>query len=268
MFRFRLLFFFLIILGPFGCSEYFGRKPDKINLDLVELILQYSTSGGSSGCGRYSLPPIRGGPDTTNIATNGTRTGFAFTRCIAESEMNSMGFFTSNINFSGNGLIGNDTSSRIASQVDFVTLGGRKDQSIEVTFRLESPDGFLDVIGNASVGSGASANGPGFRITTDRILAFGTTSAPTGFPLGTTPSTPIGQTRTYCFEVHDEGVAHLFGWSKPCGALSQADRQNYEFDHKSLPSAHPGNRVGFVLNRVTLFGIVVGERIGLVGQIR
>lgn len=264
--RLFILSFFFIFSSQ--CSEYFGRKPERVDLELVELLLQYSTQSRSTGCGRFSLPPIRGGPDVTNIATNGTRQGFALARCSSDSDLISMGFIPNQITYTGNGIQGNTTSSRLASQIDFVTLGGRKDQVVEVTFRLDSPEGYLDVITNASVGANATANGPGFRITPERIFAFGTTVGPTGFPIGQTPSSPVGQTRTYCLEVHDEGVAHLFGWSKPCGDLSQGDRQNYEFDHRNLQSAHPGNRVGFVLNQATLFTIAIGERIGLSGQMR
>ncbi|MCC5814785.1 MAG: hypothetical protein JJT78_08520 [Leptospira sp.] len=262
---FILLFFFSLS----NCSEYFGRKPDQVDYELIELILQYSTTSGGSDCGRFSLPPIRGGPDAVNVPTNGTRTGFGVARCQSDSQIQSMGFTPNNIEYTSNGIRGSAPNARLGSQIDFVTLGGRKDQVIEVTFQLDRADAYLDVIGNATVGSNASASGPGFRITTERIQVFGTSGNFSTPPVGATPASPVGSRKTYCLEIHEEGVGgHLFGWSKGCGELTQNDRLNYEFDHVAVQTQNPGNRVGFVLNGVTMYQFTVGERIGLAGSLR
>lgn len=267
-FRFVHSFFlFTILSGIWNCSEYFGRKPPEVDYELIELILQYSGGQGSTGCGKFSVTPIRGGPDALNIPTNGTFQGFGVSTCQSDSQILSMGFTPNNLQYTGNGVKGSAINSRLGSQIDFVTLGGRKDQTIEVSFQLDSAGGYLDVIGNASVGSGGSATGPGFRITPERIQAFGTSGDLSGFPVGAPPTTPVGSRVTYCLEIHDEGTAHLFGWSKPCSSLTQADRQNYEFDHKNVPGQNPGNRVGFVLNSATIYQFSIGERIGLSGNI-
>lgn len=260
--------FLMIAISVVGnCSEYLGRKPPEVNLELIELILQNTGGGGSSGCGRFSLTPIRGGPDQANIPTNGTRQGFNVRECRSDAQIQGLGFIPSNLVYEGVGVKGNSTSSRMGSQTDFVTLGGRKDQVIEVTFTLDRADASLEVIGNASVSSNGAASGPGFRITTETISAFGTSGGNSGFQQGAPPTTPQGTEVTYCLEIHDEGSAHLFGWSKPCANLTVADRQNYEFDLTGLPSQLPGNRVGFVLNGATIFQFAIGERIGLSGSI-
>lgn len=254
-----------LVMFNAGCSEYFGRKPSKVDYELVELLLQYSTSGGNLGCRRFSLEPIRGGTSTN--PTNGTRQGFEIARCISDSDLERLGFTTNQLEFTGNGVRGMGDASRIASQIDFVTLGGRKEQVVEVTFQLNSSSAQLDVITNASVGSNASLTGPGFRITTQTILGLSTNGSTPAIP-GTNPATPVNAERTYCLESHDEGSAHIFGWARPCGVLTQNDRQNYEFDLLSMPSQIPGNRMGFVLRNATIYRFSVGERIGLSGAIR
>jgi hypothetical protein len=263
-------YFWILSLSFFAgtsCSEYLGRKPPAIDYQLVELLLQYG-AGGANGCGRFSLPPIRGGVDTTNINSNGTRQGFEIFACRDSNDLLRLGFQSNALEFTGRGVSGSSPSSRIGSNIDFVTLGGRKDQCIEVTFRIDRSDGYLQVIGNASVGSGANLVGPGVNLGTINsggVFPFGTEQTSTFVP---SPQPVLeGQEVTYCLEIHDEGGAHWFGWSKPCGTLTQNDRQNYEFDRSGIASAHPGNRIGFILNGATIQRFAVGERIGLSGSI-
>ncbi|WCL48399.1 hypothetical protein [Leptospira sp. GIMC2001] len=263
----RLVPIILLLFITANCSEYFGRKPADVDMQLAELLLQYASGGGSASCGRVNFPPIRGGADQANIQTGGTRQGFNLVGCTSDADLSRLGFTSNAINFTPGGAKGTATNSRIASSVDFVTQGGRKDQNVEVTFTLD-PGGSLDVILNASVGSNATASGPGFRITTATIVAIGTAIGTTGpFNQGAAPATPEGTEKTYCLEVHDEGTAHLFGWDRPCASLTQNDRTNYQFDLIGFASQNPGNRVGFVLNGATIKSFVVSERIGLSGKV-
>lgn len=250
-----LVFFFSSITN---CSEYFGRKPPSVDYQLVELLLQYASGGGSPGCRKFSMDPIRGG----TIESNGTRQGFEVYNCRSDSDLNRLGILANNLEYSGTGIIGSGDTSRLASNIDFLTVGGKKQQSIEVSFILNQADSYLDVVTNAQAGSNAVANGPGFRIQPTKILAYNASKEHTDFT-GLVPTSGIGVEKTYCLEIHDEGNAHIFGWSRPCGDLSEDNRSNYEFEIDDLATTHPGSRVGFVLHHATLLKFVIGERIGL-----
>lgn len=254
-FIFLIFFFFL---GISNCSEYFGRKPSKVDYQLVELLLQYG-SGGTAGCRKFSMYPIRGG----SVESNGTRQGFEVYNCRSDSDLNRLGFSTNILEYTGTGIRGAGDTSRLGSNLDFLTVGGKKQQSIEVSFILNQASSYLDVVTNAQVGANAAANGPGFRILPSTILAFNANKEPSAFTGGIAPASPVGAEKTFCLELHDEGDAHVFGWSRPCGELSQSDLGNYEFEIDGLATAHPGSRVGFVLNQATLLKFVIGERIGL-----
>ncbi|MCG9874616.1 MAG: hypothetical protein MH321_07525 [Leptospiraceae bacterium] len=250
-----------IFLLFFSCSEYLGRKPEKFDQNVLDAITAGITAQSASACGRFSVAPIRGGVGSVTGNSNGTRTGFNIFGCSDSNALSSLGFPSINIEFTGNGVKGSGELSRIVSSSDFSSVGGTKNQSIEVSFQIDRANGYLDVIGNAAV-SGTDANGPKLRIRTDTIQAINSNNAIsglTGFP----PSSPVGQIKTYCFDIHDEGGnPHLIGWDKACSATTDQDRRPGGYGFESFPAgASPGSRIGFVLNGVTLRTIIAGEMI-------
>lgn len=244
-----------------NCSEYLGRKPERIDRNVLDALVRIATNAAaSSSCGRFSPEPIRGGVGQITGSTNGIRQGFNLFGCSDSASLTSLGFPNENLQFTGNGVKGNALNSRFASTADYVT-GGARHQSFEATFTLDRSDGFLQIFTNASA-NGASSDGPSVKITPSSIRPIFATGIEQNFD-GVPPSTPVGTVRTYCFDSHNEsGNWHILGWSRPCQVLTQQDRANgsQEFS-KLINTNQPGSRVGFVLNGATIRSIIVGEMI-------
>ncbi|NCN08818.1 MAG: hypothetical protein GW938_03120 [Leptospira sp.] len=257
----RKKYFIFAILFGFSCSEYFGRKPERFDQNVLDAIAAGISSQAASSCGRFNVAPIRGGVGSVTGNSNGTRTGFNIFGCTDSNALSTLGFPSTNIEFTSNGVRGSNEFSRIVSTSDFTSVGGTKNQSIEVTFQIDRADGYLDVIGNAAV-SGTDANGPKLRLKTDTVQALNSNNAIAGVS-GFPPSSPVGQTKTYCFDIHDEGGnPHLIGWDKACSATTDQDRRIGGYGFESFPAgASPGSKIGFVLNGVTLRTIIAGEMI-------
>lgn len=252
---------FSLLLFTFSCSEYFGRKPEKFDQNVLDAITAGISAQSASSCGRFSVAPIRGGVGSVTGNSNGTRTGFNISGCSDSNSLSSLGFPSVNVEFTGSGVRGASELSRIVSTSDFTSVGGTKNQSIEVTFQLDRSDGYLDVIANAAV-SGTDANGPKFRITVNEIRPFNSGGTALTFT-GPSPPSPVGQTKTYCFDIHDHSGGHLIGWAKACSALTDQDRSigGYGFERAGIQGNMPGSKIAFVLNGATLRTIIAGEMI-------
>jgi len=209
--------------------------------------------------------------ETSAPAIDGkSRTQFDFTgvNCVSTT-VGDIGFVQANLKDSNNnGIVGETPNSRLAAKRDFSSTGEKK-VNIEVTYILNATDSYLDVIGNGSLNEAtAQVTGPTFRIRpggiTYLIEATGTEG---NFDTGVVPQSSVGQIKTLCLEIHQEGAgAHMFGWSKPCAEVT--DRSNYEFDQEDVLYGTKGSKLGFVLNKVTLQRVIVTSgKLGLAAQI-
>jgi hypothetical protein len=207
----------------------------------------------SSGqCGEVNAPAIGGGTTRTQFDLLGTN-------CVSTT-LGNIGFVQANLSDRNtNGVTGTTTASRMSPKRTFSTTGEKK-VNVEITYMLNGADGFLDVIGNASLNeSTAVATGPTFRIKPTTITYLIEATGGEGiFSKGTAPTSPPGTVKSLCLEIHEEGAgAHMFGWSKKCGELSTADRGNYEFDQEDVLFSAKGSHIGFVLNKASIQQIVV-----------
>lgn len=198
-------------------------------------------------------------PGVSQVSSIGatSRTAYVFTGCTTT---NVNGFTSENISISG-GVAGSSANSKMASIGTF----GTEKVNIEVTFTLNTPGGYLDVLG-LGVASGAGISAPGFRISESNIKYFASGGSATAIGTGSTPQTPLNTQKTYCLEFHKENGAHLFGWSKSCAEVT--NRTSYDFDQENIITSTSGNNIGFVLNGATLKSIIVSTgAIGTAGSL-
>jgi|GEM_PF-4460801 len=245
------------------CSEYLGRKPERLDPQLLEVLRTgLSSAVASQGCGSFSVAPIRGGVGTITGNSNGSRNGFNVYGCRSAQELQSLGFGNQNFSFTGDGVSGNSAQATLVSNSDYSTLGS-KSQSFEVTFRLDRADAYLDAVLSGSATNATFPVGPRIRITPDGAQPINSEGAAQSFSSPPRNRASVSQIRTYCFDLHDHSGGHLIGWSQPCANLTDRDRQigNYEFDRTGIQGILPGFRVGLVLNGATVRQLIPGEMI-------
>lgn len=235
-----------------GCQEK-GQSNSKKQRSQASALLLFQTGN----CVEISQNAIGG--------TSRSEFNFSGASCIP-ANVGAVGFIQTGLkNTNQMGLVGEGPEARLASKKTF-SIDGKV--NIEVTYKLTAQDSYLDVIGNASVNDLAIAIGPTFRIRPTKLQYL--------IELGNLEndlaslSSPVGEWKTLCLEIHNEGAgSHMFGWSKACSSLTEADRGNYEFDKEDVAYSQKGSSLGFVLNKVILQKIIVSKgKLGTSGSIQ
>lgn len=244
------LILFFIIISLWNCEVFKGKSKKDNSAAAAALFL-----ASQGGCTQSSTASIGGA----------TRTVFSVSGANCPSGLSAIGFTGEGLSA---GLTGSGTSSRLASTGTF-TAGGEKKMNIELTFSLTDSSGYIDVIGNAST-SGAAAAGPALRIKTSGIDAYASgSSAAAALDAGGSTASPVNTEKTYCLEFHEESGVHMFGWTKSCSQLTDAQKGSYEINKEGLSSANPGSKMGFVLNKAVLKSFTVTSgKIGTAGSIQ
>jgi hypothetical protein len=248
-------------LSFFHCSQYFGNKPERIDPQVLDLLRAGIGNQASANCSNFAVAPIRGGVGTITGNSNGSRQGFNVSGCGNSSALSNLGFPNQNLVFPGDGVVGNSTSSSLVSLSDYPTLGS-KSQSMEVTFRLDRADAYLDVVVAASA-AGNTPVGPRFRITADNVSIINSENQAQGIIGSVRNKAGVAQVRTYCFDTHDHSGGHLIGWSQSCASLSDRDRAigGYEFERPGIQGTLPGFKFGLIINGATVRQMIPGEMI-------
>lgn len=245
---------FVSLLFFVGCQEKKQSNSEKLRSQAAAILLLQS-----GNCAEFPQPAIGG--------TSRTEFNFSGASCIP-ANVGNVGFIQVGLkNTNENGLVGENSEARLASTRSFSKDGK---VNIEVTYKLTASDSYLDVIGNASVNqTTAIAFGPTFRIRPTK-LQYLVLAGLAENDFSSSPQSPIGQFKTLCLEIHQEGAgSHMFGWSKACSALTEADRGNYEFDQEDILFSQQGSSVGFVLNKVVLQKVIISSgKLGTSGSIQ
>ncbi len=241
----NISFIFIISLIIFNCE---GSKSKKDNgAALALLLLQGGASCTSSSTTAIANPGNVSSPARTNYDVSGCN----------QSSLSSIGFSGQNVTA---GLTGTSTTSVIASTGNVLSAD---DVNIEVTFTLNSSNAYLDVVGR-STGSPSSLSGPKVRITSSTVQAGGTSGNLSNLGGGIL-STPVGQSKTYCIDIHQETDAHIILFPSSCATVAQKGAP-YSYDAE-VATTFPGRGLGFVLNGVTITNFKVGTKIATGGKI-
>ncbi|MGV3664508.1 MAG: hypothetical protein ACO1NV_00150 [Leptospira bouyouniensis] len=238
-----MIFTVLFSLG--NCAELFSSKEDNNN-DQVILALLAGTRCPST---------------TVTTPTNGTRFDFANCSGDANLALSGSGFQASNVTLSG-GLVGTSNNSTIVTNASSLSnSGGNKKASIEIVYQLNAASSSISAI----LPSTTSFAGPGFSLlpTTAQKLVDGTASAFGG--AAATWGSSVGQDKTLCLEVHQEGAgAHIFGWQ---GACSTIDRGSYNFEEEDVVVSLGGDRIALRINGATIKSLTIyNQSIGTAGS--
>lgn len=246
--KFLQPFMIISMLFAFGnCAELFSSKDKDNNEELILAILAGTRCPSSA----------------VTTPTTGTRYDFANCSGDANLALAGSGFQASNVTLSG-GLVGTSNNSTIVTNASSLSnTGGNKKASIEIVYQLNSASSTISALLPATTSFG----GPGFLIQptkADKIAdgsssAFGTAGAPW--------TSSVGQEKTLCLEVHEEGAgAHIFGWQ---GACSTVDRGTYQFEEEDVSVNLAGDRVALRINGATIKTLTIyNQSIGTAGSFR
>lgn len=238
---------FLVLLALGNCAELFSSKEKDSNEDLILAFL----AGARCPTSAVTVP------------SNGTK--YDFVNCSGDANLvlSGSGFQASNVTLSG-GLVGTSNNSTIFTNASSLSnSGGNKKASIEIVYQLNSASSTISAI----LPSTTSLGGPGFLIQPTKAdkIADGSSSA---FGTAGTPWTSsVGQEKTLCLEVHEEGSgAHIFGWQGACAAVN---RSTYEFEEEDVSVNLGGDRVALRINGATIKSITIyNQSIGAAGSFR
>lgn len=241
----KIFLFSVFTLSVFNCAELFSSKEDKNDDQLILALLV------GANCPK------------TNVSTPTFGTKFDFTNCSGDANLAlaGSGFQASNVTLSG-GLVGTSNNSTIITNASSLSnSGGNKKASIEIVYQLNSA---LSTI-SAILPSTTAFGGPGFFIRdtkADKIVngsssAFGTA--------GTPWASSVGQEKTLCLEIHEEGSgAHIFGWQGTCATV---DRSAYQFEEENVVVIISGDRVALRINGATVKTLTIyNQSIGTAGS--
>lgn len=220
----------LFTLG--NCAELFQSSKKNNNNDAILALL----AGARCPSSAVTLP------------TQGTRFDFANCTGDVNTALAGSGFQASNVTLSG-GLVGTGNNSTIVTTgSNLSNSGGAKKATIEIVYQLNSASSTVSAILPATT----SLDGPGFLIrnTTLDLIGSGTFNVKSVTPW----SSSVGQDKTLCLEVHEEGGAHVFGWERAC---ANVNRSVFDFDATGVTANLGGDRVALRINGATIKSITI-----------
>ncbi|MCW7488771.1 hypothetical protein EHQ55_05125 [Leptospira meyeri] len=164
------------------------------------------------------------------------------------------------------GATGTGSTSVLFTTNDVMLTTNKGGTSIEVSFIMNSASSSLDVI---AYGTGSPLSGPTYRLIAGAQTQYKNASGVFGNTgKGGSVSAPIpttGTTQTYCldFQYTMGGSRFLNGFNKPCSELTDTERGSMSYypimQMMNVPVYTGGNRLGFVLNGVTITSFTVGS---------
>ncbi|MCZ8157618.1 MAG: hypothetical protein O9264_15970 [Leptospira sp.] len=239
----------------FNCSMAKSSENNNSS-SLVALLVSASSN---PGCAITSASAI-----TSNLSQveSKARTKYTISNC------DEVGFNTLDLNQTSvtKGAIGISGSSVLSTKKDVMLATSKGGTNIEVTFTLNSQSSSLDVI---AYGTGSPLDGPIYRIATGVQTQYKSTSGTfANTSKGGSVSAPIpvaGTSYTYCldFQSTPNGSRLLNGFNKPCAELTETERGSMSLypimQMMMVPTYSGGNRLGFVLNGVTITSFTIGS---------
>jgi hypothetical protein len=246
----------LICLVITHCSIAKSTDTDNYSSNLLSLLV---AANANPGCGISSAPAI-----TSNLTQveSKVRTKYSIYGC------DEIGFTNLDLTQSAitKGATGSTESSVLYTNKDVMLATNKGGTNIEVNFTLNSSSSSLDVI---AYGTGSPVSGPTYRLIANAQTKYKNTSgvfANTG--KGGSVSAPIpsvGTNYTFCldFQSAPSGSRYLNGFNKPCSELTDTERESMSYypimQMMNVPSYTGGNRLGFVLNGVTVTSFTIGS---------
>ncbi|MCW7459959.1 hypothetical protein ND856_04860 [Leptospira bandrabouensis] len=239
----------------FNCSM--AKKTDENNVsNLLALLVAANTN---PGCSISNTEAIKS--NLTQVESK-PRTKYTISACD-EAGFNSLGLSQSEVT---KGATGTSGTSVLYTNNDVMLATNKGGTSIEVSFTMNSASSSLDVIG---YGSGSPLSGPTYRLIAGAQTQYKNTSNVFGNTgKGGSVSAPIpavGTNYTYCldFQYTMGGSRFLNGFNKPCSEVSDAERGSMAYypimQMMNVPVYTGGNRLGFVLNGVTVTSFTIGS---------
>ncbi|TGL19206.1 hypothetical protein EHQ46_15565 [Leptospira yanagawae] len=246
--KFLQPFMIISMLFAFGnCAELFSSKDKDNNEELILAILAGTRCPSSA----------------VTTPTTGTRYDFANCSGDANLALAGSGFQASNVTLSG-GLVGTSNNSTIVTNASSLSnTGGNKKASIEIVYQLNSASSTISALLPATTSFG----GPGFLIQPTKADKIADGNSSVFGDLTSTWASSVGQEKTLCLEVHEEGSgAHIFGWQ---GACSTVDRGTYQFEEEDVSVNLAGDRVALRINGATIKTLTIyNQSIGTAGSFR
>lgn len=245
----------LICLITISCSMAKTTEANNSS-NLLSLLVAASTN---PGCALSSTQAI-----TSNLTQveSKPRTKYTIQDCN-EVGFTNLGLTQTEIT---KGATGMTASSVLYTNNDVMLATNKGGTNIEVSFTLNSPTSTLDVI---AYGAGSPVSGPTYRLMAGAQTQYKNASgvfANTG--KGGSVSAPIpsvGTSYTFCldFQSTPSGSRFLNGFNKPCSELTDTERGSMSYypimQMMNVPVYTNGNRLGFVLNGVTLTSFSIGS---------
>lgn len=164
------------------------------------------------------------------------------------------------------GATGTTGTSVLFTNNDVMLATNKGGTNIEVSFTLNSSTSSLDVI---AYGTGNPLSGPTYRLIAGAQTQYKNAAGVFGNTgKGGSVVAPIpaaGSSYTFCldFQSTPGGSRFLNGFNKPCSELTETERGSMSYypimQMMNVPVYTGGNRLGFVLNGVTITSFTVGS---------
>lgn len=248
----RILFIGIFV---FNCS----LTTDKTNTSTSNLLSLLVASTMNPNCGITQTQAI---PSNLTQVESKARVKYNVSAC-EEAGFSNLGLTQSEI---AKGATGASSNSTLSTNTDVMLATSKGGTNIEVTFTLNSASSSLDVI---AYGTGTPTSGPTYRLLAGAQTQYKNASGVYGNTgKGGSVSAPIpavGTTYTYCldFQSTPGGSRFLNGFNKPCSELTDTERGSMSYypimQMMNVPTYAGGNRLGFVLNGVTITSFTIGS---------
>ncbi|TGM52267.1 hypothetical protein [Leptospira vanthielii] len=245
----------LVCLFIFNCSM--AKKTDSNNTsNLLALIVAANIN---PGCSISSTTAI-----TSNLTQveSKPRTKYSIYGCD-EGGFRNLDLTQSEVT---KGATGTSGTSILFTNNDVMLATNKGGTNIEVSFTLNSPTSSLDVI---AYGTGNPLSGPTYRLIAGAQTQYKNAAGVFGNTgKGGSVVAPIpaaGTSYTFCldFQSTPGGSRFLNGFNKPCSELTETERGSMSYypimQMMNVPVYTGGNRLGFVLNGVTITSFTVGS---------
>ncbi|PJZ84850.1 hypothetical protein [Leptospira harrisiae] len=251
----NLLSVFLVCLVLLQCSLAKNTEANNTS-NLLSLLVAANTN---PGCSISSTTAI-----TSNLTQveSKPRTKYSISACD-EAGFSNLGLSQSGIS---KGATGQSNASVLFTNNDVMLATNKGGTNIEISFIMNSTSSTLDIIG---YGTGSPLSGPTYRLIAgaqtqykNASNVFGNTGKGGSV---TAPIPAVGTNHTFCldFQYTMGGSRFLNGFNKPCSEVTETERGSMSYypimQMMNVPVYTGGNRLGFVLNGVTITSFTVGS---------
>lgn len=251
----NLLSISLVCLVLSQCSLAKNTEANNTS-NLLSLLV---AANSNPGCSISTTAAI---PSNLSQVDSKPRTKYSISACD-EAGFSNLGLGQSEVS---KGATGTSGTSVLFTTNDVMLATNKGGTAIEVSFIMNSASSTLDVIG---YGTGSPLSGPTYRLIAGAQTQYKNAAGVFGNTgKGGSVSAPIptvGTTHTFCLDFQSTmgGSRFLNGFNKPCSELTDTERGSMSYypimQMMNVPVYTGGNRLGFVLNGVTITSFTVGS---------